>query len=95
MSTYCELSRVIQLLSNVALTFGLFAQCGHLFRTKTVKGITPLLVVSLAVTQLVRLNYGVAIKEWPIIAAGVINVVPVALIAIGYWRYRRAVVETA
>jgi uncharacterized protein with PQ loop repeat len=87
-------SRVLQFLASVVLTFGLFAQAWHLYRKKTVTGITPILVVSLAITQLIRLNYGVAIQEWPLILAGILNVVPIVLIAIGYYRFRAEPGET-
>ncbi|HKA06823.1 MAG TPA: hypothetical protein VKD71_06160 [Gemmataceae bacterium] len=58
------------------------------FRTKSSKDFNPLLVAAMSVGQIVSLNYGLAIGEWPIITISSLNLAPVTLIAVGCCRYR-------
>jgi uncharacterized protein with PQ loop repeat len=92
---YCESSRVAFALANLILSVGLFTQCWRLYRTKNTKGLTVALFATLALHRMVQLNYGFAINEWPSIAAGLINVPPILLIAIGYFLYRKRPAEAA
>jgi uncharacterized protein with PQ loop repeat len=85
---YCESSRIIMSLAHLSLTVGLVAQCRHLYRTKSTKGLTLTLFASVAFHRIVSLNYGIAIQEWPNIVAGLVNLPVIGLLVIGYWRYR-------
>ena len=85
---YCETSRIIMGLANVSLALGLISQCRRLYRTKSTKSITLGLVAFLSLQRIITLNYGIAIHEWPTIAAGAMNLPIILLIAIGYWRFR-------
>jgi uncharacterized protein with PQ loop repeat len=88
METYGEVTRFLILLASLTISLGLCAQCLKMFRTKSAKDFTPLLVASLLFSELVWLNYGLVIQEWPIIASSGFNVIPVTLITIGYCLYR-------
>jgi uncharacterized protein with PQ loop repeat len=85
---YCESSRILMAVANMSLTMGLFSQCWRLYRTKSTKSITLGLVVSLSLQRMILLNYGIAIQEWPTILGAAMNLPIIALIAIGYWRFR-------
>lgn len=80
-------------LANLMITVGLYAQCYKIFRTKSSNDFNSVLVTALGIGQIMSLNYGLAIREWPIIAISSLNLVPVTLIAIGCCRYRERIVE--
>ncbi len=88
MSSYSDFSRMITFLSSLVICFGLYAQCYKVFCTKSAKDFTPILVISLLLSEAAWLNYGLVIQEWPITIISSLNMVPVTLISIGYWRYR-------
>jgi MtN3 and saliva related transmembrane protein len=88
MSYYFEISRVVTMIASTTMTLGLYAQCLKLFRTKSAKDFTLSLVASLVFTEIVWLNYGLVLAEWPIILSSVLNLFPVMLILVGYSRYR-------
>ena len=88
MSYYFEISRVVTMIASSTMTLGLYAQCLKLFRTKSAKDFTWSLVASLVFTEIVWLNYGMVLAEWPIILSSVLNLLPVSLISVGYSRYR-------
>jgi MtN3 and saliva related transmembrane protein len=88
MSYYFEISRVVTMIASMTMTLGLYAQCLKLFRTKSAKDFTLSLVASLVFTEIVWLNYGLVLAEWPIILSSVLNLFPVTLILVGYSRYR-------
>jgi MtN3 and saliva related transmembrane protein len=90
MNTYCEISRVVTMLASMTMTFGLYAQCWKVFRTRSAKDFTLTLVASLIFTEAVWLNYGMVLREWPIILSSVLNIGPVTAIMYGYLRYRTA-----
>ena len=89
MNTYPEISRVITVLASLTITFGLYAQCCKLFRTRSARDFNPALVGSLLFSEIVWLNYGLVLGEWPIVLISCLNLAPVALITLGYWRYGR------
>jgi uncharacterized protein with PQ loop repeat len=91
MSCYPEISRVITLMASLTITFGLYAQCLKLFRTRSAKDFTPVLAGSLLFSEIVLLNYGLVLGEWPIVLISCLNMAPVVLITIGYGRYGRPV----
>src|SRR5262245_42004889 len=76
-------------LASALVSAGLYAQCYKIFRTKSSKDFNPLLVAAMSVGQIVSLNYGLAIGEWPIITISSLNLAPVTLIAIGCCHYRK------
>lgn len=88
MDTYSEITRFLILVASLTISLGLCAQCIKLFRTKSARDFTPLLVASLLFSELAWLNYGLVIQEWPIIASSAFNMVPVMLITVGYCLYR-------
>ena len=84
---YTEIARVLVVVASAVITAGLYAQLIKLFRTKSVEDFSPLLVVALLGNEFAWLNYGLALREWPIILVGLLNVPAAVGIALGYWRY--------
>jgi uncharacterized protein with PQ loop repeat len=89
MNYYPEISRVITVLASLTITIGLYAQCCKLFRTRSAGDFTPALVGSLLFSEVVWLNYGLVLGEWPIVLISCLNMAPVVLITLGYRRYGR------
>ena len=90
MNSYDEISRVITVLASLTITVGLYAQCVKLFRSRSARDFTPALVGSLLFSEVVWLNYGLVLGEWPIVLVSCLNMAPVVLITLGYWRYGRS-----
>ena len=88
MDTYCEIARLMTFSTSLMISVGLYAQCYKIFRTKSSKDFNLVLVAAMSIGQVMSLNYGLAIWEWPIIAISSLNLAPVTLIAIGCCRYR-------
>ncbi|MBV9467731.1 MAG: hypothetical protein JOZ57_00630 [Abitibacteriaceae bacterium] len=85
---HVELSRILALITSLAITFGLYDQTVKIWKTKSAKDISFSLVAALTLNELAWLYYGLMINEWPIILLSLLNL-PAALIgAVGYWRYR-------
>ena len=88
MNTYCEISRFVTMLASLTMTCGLYVQCWKVFRTRSAKDFSLTLVGSLIFTEVVWFNYGMVLREWPIILSSVLNISPVVAIMYGYLRYR-------
>lgn len=86
---YLELSRIITLIASVVIAIGLYDQTFKMFRTKSAEDFTWTIVFALAFNELAWLNYGSALKEWPIILVGLINIPAIIFIVIGYMKYGR------
>jgi len=85
---YVELSRVLTIVSSITIIIGLYSQAWKIWRTKSAKDFTGILIFAMVLTELVWLNYGIAIKEWPIIVLETINVPGIILIAFLFIKYR-------
>jgi len=87
--TYLEFSRILTFVGSISLTIGAYSQAYKIWRTKSVKDFTPVLIFALVLVELVWLNYGIVLKEWPIIALEAINIPGIFATAILYIKYRK------
>jgi MtN3 and saliva related transmembrane protein len=85
---YLELSRLAILAASILITIGLYDQSLKIWRTKSAKDLTLTLVFALVINEATWLNYGFALREWPIIAIGLLNTPAVLIATVGYLRYR-------
>jgi MtN3 and saliva related transmembrane protein len=83
-----EVSRVLTLLASLAISFGLYAQVWKMYRTGSVRDFTPVLLFALLTSELAWLNYGLVLREWPIILISGANLPAAVLAAAAYLRYR-------
>lgn len=86
---YIETSRLIVLIASAAITFGFYAQAWKLWQTHSAKDFSAALVIAVVINELAWLNYGFALREWPVIAVGFANMPAAIAIAVGYSKYRR------
>jgi MtN3 and saliva related transmembrane protein len=86
---YIEISRILTLIGSVGVIFGLYHQVFKIYKTKSAKDISVLMISALILSESVWLNYGVALSEWPIIAISCVNFPGLVLLAIGYAKYGR------
>lgn len=87
--TYIEFSRIITVVASFMLTYGLYTQVWKMFKTKSAKDFTFSLVFAIAFNELIWLNYGISIVEWPIIAICSLNLPADLLICYGFYLYGR------
>lgn len=81
-------SQILVFVSTFLIVIGLYLQAWKLWNTKSVDDFAPLMVVSLLVNEIVWLNYGIQLKEWPIIAISILSIPAASLIAVGYFKFR-------
>ena len=74
--------------ASVFITLGLYDQSLKVWRTRSAKDFTTSIVIALIVNEVAWLNYGVSLREWPVIAVSLFNIPAAAIAAIGYFRFR-------
>ena len=85
---YLEAARIIALSSSLIVTIGSYDQVWRIWRSRSVREISPSLVYLSGLNEVTWLNYGFALQEWPMILVGVINF-PACVLAIwGYLKFR-------
>lgn len=84
---YTEISRIFAFSTSVILVSGLYAQAYKIFKTKSAKDFTLLLILALLLDEIAWLNYGVAIREWPVFMLGFLSLPAVFLALCGYVKY--------
>jgi MtN3 and saliva related transmembrane protein len=85
---YLEISRILTVVGGIAITVGLYAQSIKIFKTKSAKDFSWIILFALMINELVWLNYGFALSEWPIILLSGANIPGVVLTVIGFLLYR-------
>lgn len=85
---YLQVSRVITLLASISITLGLWAQAIKIFKTKSAKDFTWVIIFALLFNEVGWMNYGIALSEWPIIVIGAANLPAAILALVGYIKYR-------
>lgn len=85
---WLEISRLFAVIGSMIITLGLYDQARKVWRTKSVDDLSTALVLSLVINESVWLNYGTALREWPIVLVSGVNIPAVALIAVGYLRHK-------
>jgi len=86
---YLDGSRIVTLFAALAISYGLYDQALKIWRTKSVRDFTLSIIAALLFNEAAWLNYGVALREWPIITIGCLNIPAASLIVLGYIRYRK------
>jgi MtN3 and saliva related transmembrane protein len=87
--TYLEFSRILTFVGSISITFGAYSQAYKIWRTKSAKDFTPVLIIALVIAELVWLNYGIVLKEWPIITLEALNIPGIFATAILFIKYRK------
>lgn len=85
---YLEISRIITVFASVLITVGLYTQAIKIWRTRSAKDFTFIIVFALIFNEAAWLNYGLALWEWPIILIGAANLPAAIAAGIGYFKYR-------
>ena len=86
--SWLELSRVLTLIASITITVGLYGQTIKIWKTRSASDFTATLIAALVFNELAWLNYGFALKEWPIIVIGLVNIPVVLVAAAGFLKYR-------
>lgn len=86
---YLEVSRIVTLLASIFMTFGLYAQAIKIWRTKSAKDFTVTIIAAIIVNEIVWLNYGFVLWEWPIITLGCLNIPAAVIAGYGFIKYRK------
>ena len=87
--SYIEFSRILATVASMVITVGLYSQATKIWRTKSARDFSALLVAALLLDEIAWLNYGLAIYEWPIILIAALNIPAVILAVVGYLKYRK------
>lgn len=86
---YVEISRMVTFVASLTITFGVYAQVWKIWKTKSAKDFSTVLIFGIVITELAWLNYGIVIREWPIIALESINIPGVVIMAVLFFKYRK------
>lgn len=86
---YLEFSRILTIIASMTITFGVYSQAYKMWRTKSVKDFSGALIFAIVFTEFVWLNYGLAIKEWPIIVLEIMNIPGVIITSILFLKYKK------
>ena len=86
---YGEISRIFVVLTSIVITFGLYSQGIKIWRTKSAKDFSPILIIALFLDWIAWYNYGFVLWEWPIILIGSLSFPGVVLVVLGYLKYRK------
>lgn len=86
---WLEISRYIVFVASIAISFGLWDQALKIWRTKSAKDFTVTIIVALIFNEIAWVNYGLALKEWPIVIVDLLNVPAVFIAGLGFFRYRK------
>lgn len=86
--TYQQFSQYAVVFGSIGMVIGLWAQAIKIFKTKSAKDFSSIIVASLVLSEIVWLNYGLSLLEWPMIVVSCSTVPAIILIGIGYIKYR-------
>ena len=88
---YATITRIAVAASSIVLVLGLYAQVFKIWRTRSAKDFSLLLITALLFDALAWLNYGVflGMREWPILLVGLVSLPAVFGAFFGYFRYGR------
>ncbi len=85
---YLEISRIFTVIASVAVTVGVYVQAYKIWRTKSAKDFTWVIIIALILNEIAWLNYGLALSEWPIILISSVNIPGIIFTFIGFVKYR-------
>ncbi|MCL5795012.1 MAG: SemiSWEET family transporter [Patescibacteria group bacterium] len=85
---WLEISRFFTVIASLAITFGVYVQSYKIWKTKSAGDFTFILIIALVFNEVAWLNYGIALREWPIILISSLNIPGIVATAIGYIKYK-------
>jgi len=86
--THLLVSQWIVTGASLLITIGLYDQALKIWRTKSAKDFTTSIVIAIVVNEIAWLNYGLALREWPIVLIPLLNIPAAIIAAVGYFRFR-------
>ncbi|MDO8513728.1 MAG: SemiSWEET family transporter [bacterium] len=86
--SYVDISRLVTFVASLTITLGIYSQVWKIWKTKSAKDFSIILILGIVITELAWLNYGIVIKEWPIIALESINIPGVIIMAVLFFKYK-------
>jgi len=84
---YEEGSRIVVSLTSIILVCVVYAQVIKIFKTKSAKDFSLVLILALFFDGIAWLNYGVMLWEWPILVISCVSFPAVVGTAFGYFKY--------
>ena len=88
---YINISRIVTLVASIVITVGLYDQAVKIWRTKSAKDFSGIIILAIVFNEMAWLNYGIALREWPIILLAIMNVPAAFVAAIGFIKYHKEV----
>ena len=85
--TGLEIIRCNAMLSGLVISAGLYFQALKIYRTKSAKDLSTILMIALVYNEISWLLYGIGIQEWPIMALTMFSLPAEVLIIVGYIKY--------
>jgi len=86
---YLEASRILTVVASMGMTVGLYHQVYKIYKTKSAKDFSPIIVIVMILSEIIWLNYGLAIREWPIEIVSAINLPGMFALGFGFLKYGR------
>lgn len=86
--SWFSISQILVFVTTFLTVIGLYMQALKLWQTKSVDDFDQVMVVALLANEIVWLNYGIQLKEWPIIAIPILSIPAACLIVVGYFKFR-------
>ncbi len=86
--SYIDFSRYIVSVASFVLVAGLYHQVYKMFKTKSTDDFSMLMIISLLLCQVTWINYGVALKEWPIFSLSILELPAGIMAMVGYLKFR-------
>ncbi len=81
-------SQLLAFCASIFLVVGVYHQAWKLWRTKSVDDFTPTIVIALFLNEFFWLNYGIQLKEWPIVVIPTTSIPAATAIVVGYFKFR-------
>ncbi len=82
-------TRYMVFLSSMTISLGLYLQAYKVWRSKSAKDFSSVLLGSLLFNEVVWLKYGIGLGEWPIVLVSSVNLPAVVIIIFLYFKYGR------
>lgn len=81
------ITRLAVTATSIILVFGLYAQVYKIFKTRSAKDFSALLIIALMLDSIAWLNYGLFLVEWPILVIGFVGLPAVISALVGYLKF--------
>ena len=91
--TWLDGSRIFTVCASLFITGGLYLQVVKIFRTRSARDFSSVLIAAMVFNEAAWLNYGFLLGEWPIIVISACNLPAVIACAYGYRKFSRTIDE--